>query len=520
MTELEEELQAAAENQRQAQLAAQDAERRLEDERAALKDRVSSALAEAQRQMDAEHERISSELSQAKEQLKTMRRGESAPPDSTRVLDRATAEIQELRRKLEEADKQRQAAERNADRLVQSERQRAAEEVRQNKEMLDAQRHQLEQERAAAPGEVERRVADERRQAQERAEILRQQYEQERAALYQELNQLRQSAAARTQPVGDDRRTHLDAFWAMEAGRGEGRSQEEFAPRPAMNRAASDNGGALPPDVQAWAAAGLNAEVERLTRQLGGESVPEQSAASRRLDAIGPAALTPLAAAANSADAVVRRGTGRALLLLGEKFKKAGQLAQAKESYRLALPLLGRIIHEEPGVAEYRWRLADCHFSFGSLASGPNQLQEAEESYRKAAELSERLTLDFPDVPHYRRALALSHNNLGIILARTNHNQEAEECFTGALKHQEKLLAEQPAQSLYKFDLALTYLNWGTLLANTDRASQAEDAYRRAKGLGEHLMAEQPQSAEFRNILATATNNLAKLAQKKQTASG
>jgi tetratricopeptide (TPR) repeat protein len=346
---------------------------------------------------------------------------------------------------------------------------------------------------------------------------MRQQYEQERAALYQELNQLRQSAAARTQPVGDDRRTHLDAFWAMEAGRGEGRSHEEFAPRAAMNRTASENGGALPPDVQAWAAAGLSAEVERLTRQLGGDSVPDQSAASRRLDAIGPAALAPLAAAANAADATVRRGTCRALLLLGEKFKKAGQLAPAKESYRLALPLLGRIIQEEPAVAEYRWRLADCHFSFGSLASGPNQLQEAEESYRKAAELSERLTLDFPDVPQYRRALALSHNNLGIILARTNRNQEAEGCFTGALKHQERLLAEQPAQSLYKFDLALTYLNWGTLLANTDRAAQAEDAYRRAKGLGDQLMVEQPQSAEFRNILTTATNNLAKLAQKKQT---
>jgi hypothetical protein len=32
-------------------------------------------------------------------------------------------------------------------------------------------------------------------------------------------------------------------------------------------------------------------------------------------------------------------------------------------------------------------------------------------------------------------------------------------------------------------------------------------------------MAEQPQSAEFRNILTTANNNLAKLAQKKQPAS-
>jgi hypothetical protein len=114
--------------------------------------------------------------------------------------------------------------------------------------------------------------------------------------------------------------------------------------------------------------------------------------------------------------------------------------------------------------------------------------------------------------------LALSQNNLGIILARTNRNEEAERSFTGAVKHQEKLLTDQAAQPLYKFDLALTYLNWGTLLANTERASQAEDAYRRAKGLGEHLMAEQPQSAEFRNILVTANNNLAKLAQKKQTA--
>jgi len=30
-------------------------------------------------------------------------------------------------------------------------------------------------------------------------------------------------------------------------------------------------------------------------------------------------------------------------------------------------------------------------------------------------------------------------------------------------------------------------------------------------------MAEQPQSAEYRNILTTANNNLARLMQKKQT---
>src|SRR5262249_44125551 len=340
-------------------------------------------LAEAQRQMNAEHERVSTELRQAKEQLETMRLTASAPRAGTHEADRATAEIQELRRKLEETDKQRQAAERNAERLVPAERLGAAEEVRQKKETLDAQRRQLEQERAAAPAEVERRIADERRRAQEKADVMRQQYEQERAALYQELNQLRQSAAARTQPVGDDRRTHLDAFWAMEAGRGEGHPHEEFAPRAAVNRTAWGNGGALPPDVQAWAAAGLSAEVERLTRQLGGDSVPDQSAASRRLDAIGPAALAPLAAAANSADATVRRGTCRAFLLLGEKFKKAGQLAPAKESYRLALPLLGRIIQEEPAVAEYRWRLADCHFSFGALAPAPHPRQGAPETDRE-----------------------------------------------------------------------------------------------------------------------------------------
>src|SRR5262249_58934805 len=107
---------------------------------------------------------------------------------------------------------------------------------------------------------------------------------------YQELNLLRQHAA-RAQPVGEDRRANLDAFWAMEAGRGEGKSllAEEVAPRPAMGaRAGTDGGVALPPDVQARAAAGLTAEVERLARMLGSDSVPDQGTASRRLGAIGP----------------------------------------------------------------------------------------------------------------------------------------------------------------------------------------------------------------------------------------
>jgi chromosome segregation ATPase len=545
VTELEEELVAAAQNQRQAQAALHEAElqlgqeresaaeerRSLEAERKTLHERVESTLAQAEEQLAVERERTSTELHEANVLLEMMRQqmaeqktAVGSPEAGARAeaakLEHAMAEIHGLRQKLDEALVEHRAELHEAEQRVQAERQRAGEDVRQNKELLDMLRRQVEEQRAGTSGESEGRLAAERRRAQEQAETMRQQYEQERAALYQELHQLRQNAAS-SQPATADRHTHLDAFWASEANRGEGRMSEEFAPRPpAANRPSSENRGAMSPDVQTWAAAGLSAEVERLSRQMGSDSVPDQSAASRRFDAVGPAALGPLAAASNSPDPIARRGAGRALLLLGDKFKKAGQLAQAKEAYRLALPLFSRIVGEEPGVAEYRWRLADCYFSYGSLAGGPNQLQEAEESYRKAAELSERLTADFPDVQHYRRALALSQNNLGIILARTNRGTDAEQSFTTALKHQEKLLTEQPTQSLYKFDLALTYLNWGTLLANTDRAAQAEDAYRRAKGLGEHLMAEQPQSADFRNILTTANNNLGKLTQKKQTTSG
>jgi serine/threonine-protein kinase len=134
--------------------------------------------------------------------------------------------------------------------------------------------------------------------------------------------------------------------------------------------------------------------------------------------------------------------------------RQIGQTDEALATYRKALTLL-----DDPAVSQIaaaRALLADCHTGLGLLISqrGGPAAADAEAEHRQTLAIAQKLVDDNPGVADFRSRLAESHYNLAGMVWQMNKLLEAVAEYRQALALYQKLADDHPAVTQFRKSLA------------------------------------------------------------------
>jgi serine/threonine protein kinase/tetratricopeptide (TPR) repeat protein len=182
-----------------------------------------------------------------------------------------------------------------------------------------------------------------------------------------------------------------------------------------------------------------------------------------------------------------------------------------EETLKRVLVLRRDLRTEAPSEWPYQRALANTYGNLGLALWDQHRLPEAEAADRQAIQLLQPLADRLAKVSDLRMDLATAQANLAVVLHESNRLKEAAEAFGRARLLQEKVLERWPNVPRFRFLLSFTCNNFGMLLYKTRRPKEAEEAFRQAVSLRRKLAVDFPAVAKYRQELVGACNNLYRL---------
>jgi len=188
----------------------------------------------------------------------------------------------------------------------------------------------------------------------------------------------------------------------------------------------------------------------------------------------------------------------------------------AAQEYRAAIDGFQALSMEDPGNAGYRQALANSYNWLGeTLRSESGKEADADRAYGRALELQQKLVSENAQDTQYQIELARTHYNRGIVRYIAARFQESESDFREAIRLLKPPAEKQP-DSASAQELGRSYNNLGTLMRSQDRNQEAKEFYESAVRIHSELSKRQPGNREYRQELATFTNNLSLLLMDQQ----
>jgi serine/threonine protein kinase len=193
---------------------------------------------------------------------------------------------------------------------------------------------------------------------------------------------------------------------------------------------------------------------------------------------------------------------------LGNILVILGQHDQARSQLQSAIPLLEKLVAEQPEHTEYRFSLAESHSILGISLYSADRLAEAEAHYAQAISNYQALIGRHSELVKHEFPLAKVYSNLGEVLLKSGRRGAAEEAFVKAISRLDKVIATHPDLPFPKDRLASACINVGNVMAMTGRHSDAEKAYARAVDAAKSLVERYPNVGEYKDILARSYSSL------------
>jgi hypothetical protein len=180
--------------------------------------------------------------------------------------------------------------------------------------------------------------------------------------------------------------------------------------------------------------------------------------------------------------------------------------------YEEAAALQKKAADLRPDESVYRGELALTYNNLGVAQSRSGAVADATESYKKVVDLMGELVQQSPAEKSYRRTLALGFNNLGEAQRKLGYNKlgeaqrklfsAAESSFHRAVALQE-ILVEQDRQNVdLQSELGVMYNDLGVVLEELKRAPEAVTAYEKAVDHQRHAVASAAGIARYRQYLS------------------
>src|SRR5579872_2942553 len=166
------------------------------------------------------------------------------------------------------------------------------------------------------------------------------------------------------------------------------------------------------------------ADRNQLVKQVTQEEPPPP----RRLGRRAPRDLDTIVVKAIAKEPARRYSTALARLFWSTKRPK-----EAEEAYGQALPLLEKLVADQPTVRSFRSDLANNLNHLAVLLQTTGRPDEAAAAYRRALALQERLAAELTSTPAYQHDLAGTLNNLAKLLTARGDPAEARRLLERAI---------------------------------------------------------------------------------------
>jgi serine/threonine protein kinase len=207
------------------------------------------------------------------------------------------------------------------------------------------------------------------------------------------------------------------------------------------------------------------------------------------------------------------RDLARAHHGLGVLLKDAVRYPEANDHLLNATSLRQRLAAQPGASAEDRVAWTDSQYQYAALLarSGPGRPEDAE-AYKAAIDVQQELVRAYNDRPEYRGRLARSRNNLALLQQATGQADAAEATLRSTLEFLAPLTTGATALPASKWQLARAANNLATLLLkrNPDEATRQLETARDMLGM---LKGEFPAIPQYTQELASVQSNLGHLAQ-------
>src|SRR5262249_1789543 len=168
-----------------------------------------------------------------------------------------------------------------------------------------------------------------------------------------------------------------------------------------------------------------------------------------------------------------RRRLGRYLNNLANLLRyRIGRRDEALNVYRRALAVQNEVVAAQPAVAFYRYELGKTNGNLFILLSGkePGAGAYAE----REQELAEKLIREFPRVPDYGHELAVAESNVGGVRLDERRYADSLRSLDRAVGLAEELVGKYKDRVDYREALAVALMNRAKLAAENNQFEQAE----------------------------------------------
>ena len=192
-----------------------------------------------------------------------------------------------------------------------------------------------------------------------------------------------------------------------------------------------------------------------------------------------------------------------------------GRAEQAAAEHLAARKLYETLSAASPESPELRMSIVGSQYNYGLALRDAGQFAQAELELRAAAQTQQAVIEEAPNEPECRRLVALIHNDLGRLFELQRKYAEAESELQLALTQREELVKLTGNSPEARYDLAATQYERSVVLQGLGRMEESEEAARASLDIAKTLAEEFPRVDRYMEGLAQNRSRLASVLRSR-----
>ena len=214
----------------------------------------------------------------------------------------------------------------------------------------------------------------------------------------------------------------------------------------------------------------------------------------------------------------LQRDLGMGYYNLALAYSAVEETQQAESNFLSAIGVFDELLAHDPDDMNNRRKLAVCHRMVGELQGKLGNSAKATEYYQRAQEALEALQMRNPDLLEFSSDLAGVYLHLGLELAKQKETEAALESLDQAIDLLYELIEQTESVPRFRLDLGRSLREAGKLLALDGQRQEAIVRLQESKGVLSQLVKEDPSNDDFLSELQTTADDLARVTASEEKA--
>ena len=213
--------------------------------------------------------------------------------------------------------------------------------------------------------------------------------------------------------------------------------------------------------------------------------------------------------------AILQRGHGQSLMLMGNLAVEQGKLADAQRCYSESKVIVGRLLATDPNNLSYQKILSKSLEKMGDVAVAQGNLAKAHLHYNESRKIVKRLALADPENVPWQRDLLVSSTKLGDVALAKGNTIRAVRIYGEGRGIVKRLALFETKDSNLQRDLLVPHIKLGDAALAQGDLVKACRIYRDVKKIAESMEASHRGDAAWRFYVGVAHERLGDVAMAR-----